>query len=80
MAKTHAQLHMGGTATAVELFQTVPTPNLIILESSAAPRDMLEQLAALSEVCDPSTKVVVIGHYNDVWLYRELIRNGISEY
>jgi pilus assembly protein CpaE len=24
--------------------------------------------------------VVVIGHYNDVWLYRELIRSGISEY
>jgi pilus assembly protein CpaE len=24
--------------------------------------------------------VVVIGHYNDVGLYRELIRNGISEY
>jgi pilus assembly protein CpaE len=24
--------------------------------------------------------VVVIGHYNDVWLYRELIRSGVSEY
>ena len=34
----------------------------------------------LAEFCDPSTKVVVIGHYNDVWLYRELIRSGISEY
>ncbi|TIQ91366.1 MAG: CtpF protein, partial [Mesorhizobium sp.] len=26
------------------------------------------------------SKVVVIGHYNDVGLYRELIRSGISEY
>ncbi|WP_457299586.1 AAA family ATPase [Phyllobacterium sp. P5_D12] len=80
MAKTHVQVHMGGVDTAVELFQTVPTPNLILLETSAAPRDMLQNLAALSEVCDPSTKVVIIGHFNDVWLYRELIRNGISEY
>jgi pilus assembly protein CpaE len=80
MAKTHTQVHMGGVGRAVELFQTVPTPNLILLETSAAPRDMLQSLAALSEVCDPSTKVVIIGHFNDVWLYRELIRNGISEY
>ncbi|SDP79389.1 pilus assembly protein CpaE [Phyllobacterium sp. YR620] len=80
MAKTHAQIHMGGVATAVEMFQTVPTPNLILLETSAAPRDMLQSLSALSEVCDPSTKVVIIGHFNDVALYRELIRNGISEY
>lgn len=80
MAKTHAQIHMGGVETAVEMFQTVPTPNLILLETSAAPRDMLQSLSTLSEVCDPSTKVVIIGHFNDVWLYRELIRNGISEY
>ncbi|MBZ9656710.1 AAA family ATPase [Phyllobacterium lublinensis] len=80
MAKAHTQVHMGGVERAVELFQTVPTPNLILLETSAAPRDMLQCLAALSEVCDPTTKVVIIGHFNDVWLYRELIRNGISEY
>lgn len=80
MAKAHTQIHMGGLDAAVELFQSVPTPNLILLETGAAPRDMLPALASLSEVCDPSTKVVIIGHYNDVWLYRELMRNGISEY
>jgi pilus assembly protein CpaE len=41
---------------------------------------LLAGLRQLSEYCDPSTKVVVIGHYNDVGLYRELIRTGISEY
>jgi pilus assembly protein CpaE len=80
MAKAHTQIHMGGLEAAVELFQSVPTPNLILLETGAPPRDMLPALASLSEVCDPSTKVVIIGHYNDVWLYRELMRNGISEY
>jgi pilus assembly protein CpaE len=71
---------MGGIPTAVEFYQSAPTPNLIILESRAEPKQLLEQLIQLSEYCDPTSKVVVIGHYNDVWLYRELIRSGISEY
>ena len=80
MAKTHLKVHMGGIDTAVELYQTAPTPNLIVIESRAEPREMLGTLRRLAEVCDPTTKVVVIGHYNDIWLYRELIRSGISEY
>jgi pilus assembly protein CpaE len=40
----------------------------------------MEELAPLAEVCDPSTKVIIVGRYNDIPLYRELIRNGISEY
>jgi pilus assembly protein CpaE len=80
MAKTHLKVHMGGIATAVELYKQAPTPNLIILESRKEPRDMLASLQDLAEYCDPTTKVVVVGHYNDVGLYRELIRSGISEY
>lgn len=80
MSKAHLKVHMGGIATAIEFYQTAPTPNLIILESRSEPKELLEQLAQLAENCDPSTKVVVVGHYNDVGLYRELIRNGISEY
>jgi pilus assembly protein CpaE len=40
----------------------------------------MAELAPLASVCDPSTKVVVVGYYNDISLYRDLIRNGISEY
>ncbi len=80
MAKAHVKVHMGGIATAIEFYQSAPTPNLIMLESRSEPKQLLEQLGQLAEYCDPSTKVVVIGHYNDVGLYRELIRNGISEY
>lgn len=80
MAKTHVKVHMGGIATALDLYQTAPTPNLILLESRSEPRELLSSLRQLAEVCDPTTKVVVIGHYNDVWLYRELIRSGVSEY
>lgn len=80
MAKAHLKVHMGGIATAIEFYQTAPTPNLIILESRREPRELIESLRQLAEYCDPTSKVVVIGHYNDVWLYRELIRSGISEY
>ncbi len=80
MSKAHLKIHMGGIATAIDFYQTAPTPNLIVLESRAEPKALLEGLHKLSEYCDPSTKVVVIGHYNDVALYRELIRSGISEY
>ena len=80
MAKAHVKVHMGGVPTAIEFYQTAPTPNLIILESRSEPRAVLEALRQLAEYCDPTTKVVVIGHYNDVGLYREVIRSGVSEY
>lgn len=80
MSKAHLKVHMGGIETAIDFYQTAPTPNLIILESRREPKQMLEALRQLSSVCDPSSKVVIIGHYNDVWLYRELVKSGISEY
>lgn len=80
MVKAHLKLHMGGIATAIEFYQSAPTPNLVILESRQEPKELLTSLVQLAEVCDPNTKVIIIGHYNDVWLYRELIRSGVSEY
>ena len=80
MAKAHLKVHMGGIPTAIEFYQSAPTPNLMLLESRAEPKELLAQLGQLAEHCDPTSKVVVIGHYNDVGLYRELIRSGISEY
>jgi pilus assembly protein CpaE len=71
---------MGGIEAAVAHYQQNPTPNLIVIESSL-PRDhILAELDRLAENCDPGTKVVVIGHVNDVMLYRELLKRGVSEY
>ncbi len=80
MAKAHLKVHMGGIATAIEFYQSASTPNLIIIESRDEPRRLIEQLGTLADSCDPTTKVVVIGHHNDVGLYRDLIRSGVSEY
>ncbi|MBN9074476.1 MAG: AAA family ATPase [Rhizobiales bacterium] len=80
MAKAHVKVHMGGIATAIDFYQSAPTPNLIMVESRQEPKELMAALSMLSEHCDPTTKVVVIGHYNDVSLYRDLMRCGISEY
>ncbi|MEL6378270.1 MAG: pilus assembly protein CpaE [Pseudomonadota bacterium] len=80
LAKAHFTMHMGGIEKAVDLYQSGSTPNLIILETVNGGMQLIQQLGHLAEVCDPSTKVVVIGRVNDIRLYRELIRQGISEY
>lgn len=80
MAKVSFRINQGSTEAAVNMFSGAPTPNLILLETSAEPGAMMDELAPLAEVCDPTTKVVIVGRYNDIPLYRDLIRNGISEY
>lgn len=80
MAKAHVKVHMGGVSAAVEFYASAPTPNLIVVESKLTNEELLADLGRLAEVCDGETKVVVIGHYNDITMYRELIANGVSEY
>ena len=80
MSKVALTTHNGGLEGAVETYRTNPTPNLIIVETTL-PVDQIESaLGKLAEVCDASTRVIVIGHVNDVMLYRSLIRAGVSEY
>jgi pilus assembly protein CpaE len=80
MSKAHVKVQMGGLSVAVEFYHGAPTPNLVIVESREHRETLLEQLDSLAEVCDPGTKVFVIGHVNDVLLFRELMRRGVSEY
>ncbi len=80
LEKAHVKVQMGGAAAAVEAYRAAPTPNVIVLEGAKARDEVLGHLDRLAEVCDAGTKVVVIGHINDVVLYRELMRRGISEY
>ncbi|HUG61997.1 MAG TPA: CpaE family protein [Methylomirabilota bacterium] len=80
MSKTHVKIHMGGAAAATDFYASAPTPNLLMVESREKREGVLAQLDKLAPVCDPGTKVIVIGHDNDVLLYRELLRRGISDY
>ncbi len=80
MAKTHFAVHTGGIDAAVANYVEAPTPNLIILESAKQGEAMIADLDRLAEYCDVDTKVVVIGHVNDVWLFRALMERGVSDY
>jgi pilus assembly protein CpaE len=80
MQKAHVKVQMGGAPAAVEAYRNAPTPNVVVLEASGDPSALLGYLDSLAEVCDPGTKVLVVGHVNDVVLYRELTRRGVSEY
>jgi len=80
LSKAHLTVHMGGMQAAAEFYQQTATPNLILVETSAVGDDLFSHLARLAEVCDAGTKVVVLGHLNDVAVYREMIRQGVNEY
>jgi pilus assembly protein CpaE len=80
MQKAHVKVQMGGAPAAVEAYRHSPTPNVIVLEFQGDRSGILGSLDQLSTVCDAGTKVLVIGHVNDVVLYRELMRRGVSEY
>jgi pilus assembly protein CpaE len=79
LGKAHLTVQMGGMAAAIEAYRTVPTPNVIILETEGR-SDILAGLDQLATVCDAGTRVVVIGRVNDVTPYRELVRRGVNDY
>ncbi len=80
MSKSHVTIQLGGIMAAAQVYQSQATPNLLLVESHGSRDVILSELAQLAQVCQPNTKVVVIGHLNDVILYRELMRQGVSEY
>jgi pilus assembly protein CpaE len=80
LTRAHITVQMGGVHQACSFYEKAPTPDLIVVESLLAAADMLADLERLADVCEPETKVLVIGHINDVLLYRELMRRGVSEY
>jgi pilus assembly protein CpaE len=80
MSRATTVVRLGGLQTALQTYMSEPTPALIIVESMSPAQQMIAELDQLAECCDAGTKVVVIGAANDIALYRELMRRGVSEY
>jgi pilus assembly protein CpaE len=80
LGKAHVKIQMGGSAAAVEAYRASPTPNVIIIEAENRADTILARLDQLAEVCDAGTRVIVVGRINDVTLYRELTKRGVSDY
>jgi pilus assembly protein CpaE len=79
LGKAHIKIQMGGMTAAIEAYRTSPTPNVIVLETDSR-NNILAGLDQLASVCDAGTRVIVVGRVNDVTLYRELVRRGVSDY
>jgi pilus assembly protein CpaE len=80
MNRAQCLVRTGGIVEAIATYAQEPTPSLVIVESASRKVELLRELNALAEVCDAGTKVVVIGAYNDISLFRELMREGVSDY
>jgi pilus assembly protein CpaE len=80
MIRTRHVLAAGGFAEATQRYRAEPSPDLIVLESADDREALFAQLDALADVCDPGTKVVLVGAANDIGLFRDLLTRGVSDY
>ncbi len=80
MIRVTSEVHEGSVAKASEYYSDKPTPNLLIVDVPLDRNEAFAYLQTLAEACDPGTQVVVVGTMNDVNVYRDFMRQGISEY
>ena len=80
LAKSTIQMELGGLDAAIRRYEASQTPSIIIVETNDEGDALMMRLEALAEVCDPGTSVIILGGSNDIELYRDLVRRGISEY
>lgn len=72
-------VHAGDIRTAAQFLKDNAPPLLLVVEITSAAEAKV-QLDALSEVCSPDTKVIVIGTINEYSFYCWLMEIGISSY
>ncbi|SMH37779.1 AAA family ATPase [Maritimibacter sp. HL-12] len=80
LTRVKTEVNDGGIDRLRRSFATRQTPSLLVVEVSTTGEELLKELDALAEICDPETKVVVIGAENDIGLYRTLMKRGVAEY
>jgi pilus assembly protein CpaE len=80
LGKAELEVESGGIDAAIAYCASNPSPNLLILDTTATPTELLTKLDRLAEHVEEGTKVVILGATNDIGLFRELMRRGVSEY
>jgi pilus assembly protein CpaE len=80
LSKARPARYAGDIATAIAKYEHEPSPGLLIIETGESPASLFDQLDRLSTVCKGDTQLVLVGRHNDVGLYRQLLRRGVSEY
>jgi len=73
------EVYVGGTDDALATLAEVVPARFLVLDL-ADRTDLVEAVNAFAEVCQPDTRVLVLGVVNDVAVYRALIDLGVSDY
>ena len=79
MALSYSSVHSGGILRANAHLAKTRSPMALMVDISNTELPVNE-VHRLAEVCEPGVSVVVVGDRNDVGLYRDLIRAGVSDY
>src|SRR5437762_3589479 len=69
----------GGVAKTIRYLAEERSPHTLIVDLSRVDLP-LARLHEFADVCEPRVTVIALGDQNDVELYRDLIRAGVSEY
>jgi pilus assembly protein CpaE len=72
-------VYVGGTDDALATLAAVVPARFLVLDL-ADRTDLIEAVNAFAEVCQPDTRVLVLGSINDVAVYRALTDLGVSDY
>ncbi len=70
----------GDVDSAIEFSKNGGVSDLIIIQTDEIDDSFTNKLGELSAHCDQGTAAIVIGPVNDVYLYRQLIDMGVSDY
>ena len=79
LSRCRVAIRPGGFPAAISHYGDTPPSQVIIVEEDD-PDHLFDSLERLAEVCDPDTRVMVIGATNDIGLYRKLVALGVGEY
>lgn len=80
MSRASVTCSRGGIDAAIRKFAEHFAPTVLLVEVGDDQATLMAELDSLAEACPPETLVVVLGACNDVRLYRDMRRAGISEY
>src|SRR5262249_7506519 len=75
----HTTIKRGGIGRAIQYLGVERSPERIIVDISGASMPA-SQMHDVAELCEPGVTVIAIGDRNDVGLYRDLVKAGVTEY
>lgn len=80
MFRSSIQMQQGGMEQALKYLSSHETPPVLIIETAALGDGVFEELNSLAELCQPNTRLILVGLQNDINLFKELLRQGVSQY